>query len=489
MRKFLLALVAMMAVGFGGVALSQSGICIQCLAPALLPLLGTEYVPCSQGGATVRCPYFSSVLDIRAFGLTSNPINLYISQLGNDGGSPGSGTNLCIYIAQPCLTKAQAVNSAFLFNAAGGNIIIHALAGGTNTWNESVFVNSPLLGSANSFPNPTIAPPAVQDSGQLIFDGGGTENWNGGSADCATIGVGDHATVAIMNMALISGTGSGCSSTGFVQIGGTLNLLAGNTWGPATVAIWHNENSGSNLGIWADQNVSGNATFLSVSGSGASSLISAGHLNFVGNPTLGTLFYVEASITQINPANIFQGTAVVTDEYQVKYGGQLLFYLTQSPQWPGGGGTGFLYSGGRINNASDDSYNTPCVAGNVGCPLTSPSPTGNVTVSVVDGSGPYAGKVDILAGASAAATGSFYLSFPSILVSDTGLNGLCSFTLAIGGPSPGVWPSFNAGSFTVYSFVRGADDTIGPASHVAFLWASPVVLPAGDYLVKYNCNN
>jgi hypothetical protein len=419
---------------------------------------------------------------IEWWGLTPNPINTYISKTGNDS------ANFCVIQASPCLTITQATNACFKFNVEGGNCIVNALPGGSNEWDENVFVNGRLPGAGNTCVNPNLSQP-ISDCGQVVFNGNGTEVWNGGG-DCGTLVVSDFGVVSVQNMANLEGTGSSCSSTIFVQLGGDVNLYAGNTYGPATIGIFHNENSGSHINSWKTQTLAGNATYLVSGGSTADFQVGVGSLAFSGTPTFNTLFFGESNaVFQINPTNVFSGAANTSDEYQLKTGAVFNIYQTQSPLWPGGGGTGFLYSGGRIYSPSTGVYNMPCIASNGGCPLASPAPTGlgGGSISVVAGSGPYSGQLDLLTGASPAATGTFYVSFPSVLVSDTGLLGPCTVALSIGGPTPGIWQT--------YSYVRMADTSIGPPSHIGVLWAngnptSPQNLTANsDYLINYTCNN
>jgi hypothetical protein len=207
------------------------------------------------------------------------------------------------------------------------------------------------------------------------------------------------------------------------------------------------------------------------------------------------LFFASTNaVFQFNPVNVFSGSANVLDEYQLYSGAVFHISNLQSPLWPGGSGFGYLYSGARIFSPTSTVYNMPCVAGNVGCPLGSPAPTGlgtGGTASVVDGSGPYSGQVLLTTGTGSSGSGTLYLSFPATLLSDTSAVGPCTFITAIGPASPiGVWDA--------YSWVRGATNGIGPPSDLAVVWAnglagSPLspqnLSDNSNYYVNYTCNN
>ena len=243
---------------------------------------GTQCLNDPSGNSWVLAPVTS--LDVRWFGLTANPINLYVSTSGNNH----SGANSCLFSATPC-TLAGAVLEAYKFDMNGGNIIIN-LAAGSYTSVALIFNGMPR-GAGNAVPISTGF--GTWGQSQIVLDGAGSGSTTltGDSTDCYVLLSDAGAWVAIENLKLVA-TGSACQSGLYVQFGGNYSIYGDVSFAGASVDDIHQEAT-SHIEHWPVTGkpdiITGNAAAFLESGSGQF-VDNGGSWTVSSTPTFSTAF-------------------------------------------------------------------------------------------------------------------------------------------------------------------------------------------------------
>lgn len=300
---------------------------------------GTQVTEVNGGcwNVSAKRPY-----DIRMWGLTSGPINLYVDLAGLDG---PDDANYCVRSANPCRTARHATDIAYALNAAGGSVKMNLAAG---AYSESIAANYPLPGSGNGAfnPNGTNSQP-----GQLLISGAGSSTTTlTGNGLCGTIIASNYAVIGVRAIKLKGDAGS-CMSSLFIQLGATINGYDDIDFGDATIDHIHLENPGSSFQAWYSYTVSGNATRHIAAGQGASYIHSAfptGVITFtVPPPTFSDAFIhaTQASTVQFNSNVSWAGTFVGT-RYIVEENAIISTYPSTSLTWIPGTVAGVGYAGG-----------------------------------------------------------------------------------------------------------------------------------------------
>jgi hypothetical protein len=377
----------------------------------------------AAGGGSWKAAYLAAT-DIRQWGLTSNPINLYVSKSGSDN----SGGNSCVLSGSPCLTIQQALTKGLKFDVSGGNLAINFQ--GTGDWAEDVFVTNPLTGAANKTAVPNIG--TVWPS-MLVLNGNGAANTtiSGTGATCATIAASNHAIISVENLTLTSSK-TACADTLFAQLGGGINVFGGNIFGAsgASGCKMHAENSAYGIQIWENYTLTGNGNCgYSVGGGASTILISAGVGTITGSPTIAELVFVSSGgVFQTNIANPWGGSpGTLTGAGFLVAPGGVIETNGLGVVWPGNG-TSYLQGG-----SYDDSGNHLLPA------VTSDAGIGAGSVAIASGSSPYSGAITMTAGAGPSATGVITVTFPTPVSvrRPNGANLQCTGNLLVSGT--GTW--------------------------------------------------
>ena len=271
---------------------------------------GGSQIPSADGKCWLLTP--QTAYDIRWWGLTSGPVNFYVSKSGNDYGTAGAGANFCVVQANPCLTEKQVGYAVSRFDVAGGNAQVNF---GSGNWHEDFFANNELRGATNFGNNP--APWPTPSKGQLILSGNGAANTtlSGSGGLCATIAASFGAIIGVRQMT-ITGNATGCQSSLFAQEGGIINGYDGVVLGAASQEQAHSEDPGSEIQFWNCPTFAGNANAGTSSGQSSwviFSPLASCSIVISGALTYGTAFnYVDTNATtQYNPGARLTPAAVL----------------------------------------------------------------------------------------------------------------------------------------------------------------------------------
>jgi hypothetical protein len=409
--------------------------------------------------------------DIRWWGLTSNPVNFYVSPTGNDYGAPGSGANKCVVVANPCLTEAQIGFAITQFDVAGGNAKVNFL--GTATWNQDFFANNQLRGAVNFGNNPVAQSPS-----QIILSGNGPSNTTlaGSGRVCATVAASYGAIIGVRQMTL-TGNATGCQSSMFAQEGGIINVYDGVVLGAASEEQEHSEDPGSEIQNWNCPTFTGNANAGTSAGQSSwviFSPLTACSIVISGALTYNTSFnYVDTNATtQYNPGASFNtsGGSVLAPSFIAETNGVL--NNLSGATIPGN--VGYELSGGRYTPAL-----SPCISSTALCRVDSPAPTGlgsGYSVGLTSGSGPHDGIIMMVAGSGASNAGVIELAQPSRLLNSPAGIGPCIPTV-----QGGMWST---------GATSQVDSTDAVANTVDFLWTNTPgnsLINGDTYFIPYHC--
>ena len=386
------------------------------------------------------------------------PVDLYVSKAGKDGGP-------CRDAAAPCLTIAYALAQGLPIDVAGDNLVVNFQ--GRGAWNESVMVNGPLKGSANSRPIPnigTVWPSMVVLNGA----GAGSTTISGDPGVCYTVGASNYGVVGVRNLTLTGYAGK-CQSTLFAQMGGMINVFGGNVFGAASQAQMHSENAGSSIQLWEDYTVTGGASSFMAVGGNALILQSAGTGALVGSPTFATAFvfgYANGSV-QVNTSTPFRGAATGTQFILLSNASIETNGNTDVSLIPGSPLTGFVSSGGRYHGPLSANVLSATGLGAGGGASTSP------------GSTPLSGQVALRVGSAALSSGTANVMLPYRVGVSGGRPGFC--VAAISSLGSGAWS--NGASVS-------ADLVSGPANNLRMNWSNGGGMPLASkstFLITYHC--
>lgn len=262
-----------------------------------------------SGSALAACPAFSDNQLLSASqlncissiqSLAGAPLNVYVAPSGID-------SNTCLAANSPCASINVAINKGITNTIAAGQSVAVNIASGT--YGESIFVNFPLTGAANTTP----VPDGVHvEPGQIILQGAGsTVTTLGGGTSCGTIIVSNYGSVAIRGLKLTAIAAS-CQSTVFVQMAGTVNIHDDVDFGAASVDQIHIENEGSQVQVWNSYKISGGATrhINASNGLYIHSAFPSGVITFTGTPTFSDAWAVasEGGNVQFNSGVSFAGS-------------------------------------------------------------------------------------------------------------------------------------------------------------------------------------
>jgi hypothetical protein len=330
--------------------------------------------------------------------LTARPANatLYVASTGVD-------SNSCLSSLTPCLTLQHAVDLALLQDSLGADITINVAAG---TY-DGAQISKPLTGG-----------------GWLNIVGAGPSLTTLTSTNCLArtivlYAIGTRFRIGSLKVTITCGGGTD------VFLDSTQMSLVDNLVTLDAAPFAH-------LDAFNSSTFNPNPYLITLAGNGTYMFLASTHSTI---------------ITSSNVANVIQGTPAVTAFVDAEDHGFYLEGATSS--WTNGSSlTGAKYSMALNSTIDTEQMTTPlpgslpgvlqsgsyyytndgiaCVGGNLGCrDATTPTGIGSGSVAVQNHSSDHSGGASIVAGAGAAATGTFTIALASLMRGDTSKFGFC----------------------------------------------------------------
>lgn len=282
----------------------------------------------------------------------SNSPTVYVATAANGG----SDANDCSK-DKPCATLARAAfqgSRTYANRLIGDNLVVQLGAG---SFSDTLFATGPLPMGMSFLINPNST---TYQPGQIMVQGlsAARTTLNGIATQCGTLVSNQGAVIGIRNITIV-GTGNGCNSTLFAQLGGKFNIYDGVVFGAASVDQIHIEDSGSIVEQWSPITIAGGANDFVIAADGTFKN-NCCNVTLSGTPSYVTAFAVAAQGggVQFNNSIVFTG-ATAGRRFVIYDGGRINAYNSTSLKYlpgnsPGTVAPGGIYDGGGSVKLSGD---------------------------------------------------------------------------------------------------------------------------------------